>query len=97
MNDLSKLRKIYYLWKDNPEQGKQLGVIAQDVQKLYPELVDEDAETGLLSVAYDKLSVVALAAIDKLHEEAKALKSKNQELENRISKLENILLYGKEQ
>lgn len=96
LKDLQKLRKIYYIWKEDKSEKKQIGLVAQDVQKLYPELVEVDENTGLLSLAYDKLSVIALAAIDKLHEEAKALKSKNQELENRISKLENILLYGKE-
>jgi hypothetical protein len=96
LNDLAKLRKIYYLWKDSSDKSTQLGMIAQDVQKIYPELVDVDEETGLLSLAYDKLSVVALAAVDKLQEEIGSLQKKNSELEDRISKLENLLLYGKE-
>ena len=40
-------------------------MIAQDVQKLYPELVNIDGDH--LSLAYDKLSVVALKAIDELY------------------------------
>jgi F0F1-type ATP synthase epsilon subunit len=60
----------------------QLGVSAQEVQKLYPELVSES--DGYLSVAYDKLSVVALAAVDKLHEE-------NEELKERLDKLEKLV------
>lgn len=95
LDDLSKLRKTYYLWKDDSDKRTHLGMIAQDVQKVYPELVDVDKETGLLSLAYDKLSVVALAAVDKLQEEIGSLKKKNSELEDRISKLENLLLYGK--
>lgn len=95
LDDLTKLRKIYYLWKDGSDKRTQLGMIAQDVQKVYPELVDVDKETGLLSLAYDKLSVVALTAVDKLHEEISSLQKKNTELEDRISKLENLLLYGK--
>jgi hypothetical protein len=39
----------------------------------------------MLSVDYSKLSIIALAAIDKLHEE-------NIELKNRLTKLEE--LYG---
>jgi hypothetical protein len=61
----------------------QLGVSAQEVRALYPELVYEQ-ENGTLVVAYDKLSVIALAAIDELYR-------KNQELENRLTKLENKL------
>lgn len=95
LGDLAKLRKVYYLWKDDSNKCTQLGMIAQDVQKVYPELVDVDKETGVLSLAYDKLSVVALAAVDKLQEEIGSLQKKNIELEDRISKLENLLLYGK--
>jgi hypothetical protein len=58
-------------------------MIAQDVQKIYPELVYKDG--GRLSLAYDKLSVIALEAIDVLNE-------KNKELEKRINKLESIIL-----
>ena len=64
----------------------QIGVSAQEIQKIYPEIVSEDIETGKLTVAYDKLSVVALAAVDKLHAE-------NQELKDRLTKLEEMV-YG---
>ena len=56
-------------------------MIAQDVQKLYPELVSTDQNTGYLSLAYDKLSVIALEAIDTLYEEYKQLKERVNELE----------------
>jgi hypothetical protein len=59
-----------------------IGTSAQEVQKLYPELVNE--QDGVLSVAYDKLSIVALAAIDELH-------NKNKELEARLGRLEKLL------
>ena len=75
LDDIAKLRKIYYTWKDSPNDN-QIGVIAQDVQKLYPELVDVDKATGLLSLAYDKLSVIALAAIDTLYDKLKTLEEK---------------------
>lgn len=94
LKDLQKLRKIYYVWKDDKSEKKQIGLVAQDIQKLYPELVEVDENTGLLSLAYDKLSVIALAAVDKLHEEICSLQKKNTELEDRLSKLENLLLYG---
>lgn len=82
LDEISKLRKIYYIWK-NPkdDQSLQLGMIAQDVQKLYPELVSVDKESGYLSLAYDRLSVLALEAIDVLYEEHKKLKKRVDELE----------------
>lgn len=82
LDKLSALKKSYFYWKDNNDR-LQLGVSAQEIQKMYPELVTEN-EDGYLTVAYDKLSVVALAAIDKLN-------AKNKELEDRLLNLEDIV------
>ena len=82
LDSLHKLRKVYYVWKDKPNNDKQIGVIAQDIQPLYPELVYSDKESGLLSVAYDKLSVIALEAIDVLYANYKELKNRLDNLEN---------------
>jgi hypothetical protein len=79
---LSKLRKAYFTWNDNPDTT-HIGVSAQEVRELYPEVVTET--DGQLSVDYAKLSVVALAAVDELHK-------KNVELEARLAKLEALLL-----
>ena len=77
---LKALKKNYFTWKDSDNTDRQIGVSAQEIRELYPELVSEDNE-GMLSVAYDKLSVIALKAVDKLYD-------KNVELENRIAELE---------
>jgi hypothetical protein len=42
-------------------------LIAQDVQKIYPELVVENTEDGMLSVAYGNLVAEAIAAIQELY------------------------------
>lgn len=80
---LSLIPKKQFTWKTDKEKHMEIGTSAQEVRKLYPELVSEN-ENGILSVAYDKLSIVALKAIDELYK-------KNQELEERIKKLENLL------
>lgn len=81
--ELSELKKNYFKWNDDETQSMQIGVSAQEIQRLYPELVQERKD-GYLSVAYDKLSVVALAAIDKLYQQ-------NIELEKRVKELESLI------
>ena len=79
--DLSLLKNIpkkYFTYKNNPIQ-QSIGTSAQELKKFYPELVSSRDE--ILSVDYAKLSVVALAAIDKLTD-------KIEELEQRLSNLE---------
>lgn len=84
LDKLAALRKAYFTWKKDGDDAKlNIGVSAQEVQALFPEVVTE-LEDGYLNVDYTKLSVVALAAIDKLHENQKAL-------EDRIAKLESLV------
>lgn len=87
LEKLSQLPKKYFTWKNDDSNKLNIGTSAQELQKLYPELVSEDEE-GILNVAYDKLSIIALAAIDKLY---KDFNSKILILENEISNLRKTL------
>lgn len=75
--DFEKLKNIpkkKFTWKDG-FGGTQIGVSAQKVQEIYPELVHIN-EDGVLSVDYEGLSVVALKAIDLLSDRIAALEKK---------------------
>ena len=74
LEKLSKLSKKYFTWKSDETNKLNIGTSAQELQELYPELVKE--EDGVLHVAYDKLSIIALKAIDKLYEKIKNLENK---------------------
>lgn len=54
----------------------QIGTSAQELAKIYPECVHYDETNDRYSVNYQKLSIVALAAIDKLHDRVSELESK---------------------
>lgn len=85
---LKNIPKVHFTWKEGEDKNMQLGTSAQKVQELYPELV-YTAEDGTLSVDYAKLSVVSLAAVDKLYEENQRLKKQMSDFEERLNKLEN--------
>ena len=84
--DLDKLKSIpkkLFTWKDSDDKDMHIGTSAQKVQELYPEIV-YSGKDGKLSVDYAKLSIVALKAVDSLVD-------KNKELEDRVSKLEDLI------
>lgn len=80
--DFEKLKSIpkkYFTWKDG-DSKLQLGTSAQKVQALYPELVNDGDK---LSVDYARLSMIALAAVDKLYDELVEVKKELNYLKNK--------------
>lgn len=76
---VSKIPTKYFTWKkdevnENSDPKLHIGTSAQEIQKIYPDLVTENEE-GELSVDYARLSVIALAAIKELKKEIDVLKS----------------------
>ena len=82
LDKLSSLRKSHFTYNDDESKKRHIGVSAQEIKEIYPEIVSGDDK---LTVDYTKLSVIALAAVDELHK-------KNVELEARLAKLEAMLL-----
>lgn len=78
---VSQLNGVSFHWKDKHRtQAEQVGVIAQDVEKVYPQLVTRDA-SGTLSVQYASL-------VAPLIESVKQLKAENDNLRSRLDRLE---------
>jgi len=78
IDKLLTLRTVNYSWKSDELNRKYLGLIAQDVQEVLPEVVDVDEkdEIGTLGVRYTELIPVLVKAIQELT-------SRVQELENK--------------
>jgi len=74
------LRAVTYTWKSDSEKIPQVGLIAQDVQKVLPEAVSEGSD-GYLGVRYTEIVPLLVAAI-------KELSAKNDALEARLAALE---------
>ena len=88
-NALKSIPKSYYTWRG--EDVKQIGTSAQKVHEIYPEIVSLDEKTGKLTLDYAKLSIVALKAIDLLHEENESLKLEIETLHNEMDKIKSHL------
>ena len=81
---LKQIPKVYYSWKSDDNKTMYIGTSAQEVQKVYPELVATNTETGELSVDYPKLSMVGLKAVDVLYEENQMLKQEINTLKDEL-------------
>jgi len=86
------IRCISYNYKANDyahkgfPKSKQIGVIAQDIQSSFPELVRNDQD-GDLQVNYTQLSTVAIQAVKELSDLLKASNQRIDHLEAELAKL----------
>ena len=72
---LSTLQTINFSYKNDKFKKQNLGLIAQEVEKIFPELIDKNNE-GMLGVRYTELVPVLIKAIQELKLEIETLKNK---------------------
>jgi hypothetical protein len=76
LDKIDSIRGVHYHWIDeNQSKDRQVGVIAQEIQAVYPELVMEGGN-GYLSVDYPKLTAVLIQSIKELKAMVLALANK---------------------
>jgi len=75
-------QKYRETWKGAP--GRQIGVIAQEVEKVFPELVTKSGPEGYYAVDYMRFSAVLLEAVKELSKENAELKSRVAALEKKV-------------
>ena len=87
-DEINKIKGIQTDSIDNSrlQEGTQLGVIAQEVEKVLPELVHTD-EGGFKSVDYTKLAPVLIEAIKELKAEKDNLQQQVDELKQLVEQL----------
>jgi hypothetical protein len=99
LEKISQLKPVYYYWKKDEFPDKhftdkrQIGLIAQDMQKVFPELVVEDKE-GYLSVDYSRFTSVLLKAIQEqqqqIHDQQKIIQELQAENAQTKSELKSL-------
>lgn len=67
---LAELRPVTFQYKSDPHGARQYGLIAEEVAKVYPELVIRDAKGQILTVHYDELAPMLLNVVQKQEQRA---------------------------
>ncbi len=92
---LMQLRPVEFRYKQPAEDGTrplQFGLIAEEVAKVYPELVVRDKDGQIDTVQYHQLPAMLLNEIQKQHKTIEDLKESNARLEAEMEELRSLLV-----
>ena len=97
-NKLLLLRPVNFFYKPQYDDGSHLlqyGLIAEDVAKVYPEMVAYDKDGQLLTVKYQMLAPMLLNEVQKqnaqLQSQVRLQQEENRKLEDRLAAVEALL------
>lgn len=98
LEKLMKLKPLTYTYINNSDNDRRhLGFKAQEVEKLFPTLVnspknaDSDSEDGVYTMDYSGFGVIAVKAIQEQQVEIETLKEQNESLQNQIEEIKKQL------
>jgi hypothetical protein len=89
---LAQLRPVSFHLKSEPNGAVQYGLIAEEVDKVYPELVIHDAAGKIQGVRYDELAPILLSEVQQQAAEIRDLKQRLAELHDLTQKMRAALL-----
>ena len=91
LEKISTLHGINYNWKDQEKNGSelQIGLVAQDVEKVFPQAVKKNSE-GFLSVSYSNLVAPVIESIKELFKTTEKQSRQLASIEERLSQLDQI-------
>jgi hypothetical protein len=61
---IQKLNPVRFTWKDSEQED--IGLIAEEVAELYPELVEYDENNNLIGINYSRLTVILIKTVKEL-------------------------------
>jgi hypothetical protein len=79
---LAQMRGVAFEWNerfavtDRRQRGRQIGVIAQEVEAIFPELVVTSESDGLKAVDYDRLAALLIEAVKELKHKIEMLEQR---------------------
>jgi hypothetical protein len=101
-NSLDKvlmLRGVSFTWKSEPSMGTRIGMIAQEVEAIIPELVFTNDLDGYKGINYAEMSAVLVEAMKEQQKRIEATEAENRHLREelasmneRLVKLESLLV-----
>ena len=87
LEKIKQLKVFNYVFKDDKDITPHVGVIAQDLQKIFPNSVSKGSD-GFLKIKLEEIFYAAINAIKEIHSKIANLYKETEKLEQNINKME---------
>jgi hypothetical protein len=87
LHKVLQLNPVSYLMKDQTDTNRNLGLISQEVQEIFPSLTHYVKDSDLLTLSYTELIPILIKA---LQEQQAIIETQNSKLTTQDSKIENL-------
>jgi hypothetical protein len=93
LDAMLKLQGVSYQWRDASchDDDRHLGMIAQKVERIFPEWVKTDAK-GYKAVSYEGFEALTVEAMREMNDRVQSLEVENAELRERLNRIESMLM-----
>ena len=85
IDNIKRLEPIEFTWKK--DKTKDIGFIAEDVAKIYPDLIAYETNGDINGIQYTKLTTVLVKAIQQQQQQIDKLNSKIETLSSKLDSL----------
>ena len=75
-NELFSINPVSFNYKNDPKNNNHFGVLAQDVEKIFPDLVQNNNISGYKTVNYQEFIPIMLAKMKQMQDEIDELKQR---------------------
>jgi hypothetical protein len=88
LNKVLEMRGVTYQWKDGREAGDRMGFIAQEVEPILPQVVDN--KNDHYTMQYAPITAVLVEAVKEQQSEIEQLKKENKQLKTEVAKINQM-------
>ena len=88
LEKIKQLKVFNYTFKKDEKKTPHVGVIAQDLQKVFPDAVKKGVD-GFLTIRFEDMFFAMINAIKELDARITALENENQELKEILNRVQN--------
>ncbi len=87
LDRIQQLRPVTFKWKSSPDGASKVGLIAQEVQQVVPEVVADQGDEAPLGVNYAELVPVLIQAVQEQQTQIEAQQQEINELKQLVEQL----------